>query len=533
MTAAVLAAETWRIGSTTPRLHTPPLAAHVDPDAEYGIKPEATWGYDCIDFLENIAGMTLMPWQKLLYCRVLEKQADGTGFRFQTVVVMISRQNGKTKWLRGLGLWRLYLSETGSSSPTCPGAKLAIWAAQNLSYSENSLREVAEEIKESRLLGRELVHHRVVNGGHKVILTNGRTFRAVVATRRGGRGLSVDLAIIDELREFTTFEGWDALTPTTIARPYSQIVCATNAGDSRSEVLISLRDGCLRRITTGDTEDSRVGLFEWSIAPEDDPRDQTTWHKANPSLGLLNQFSIDTLQGRLEAMERSNMAGFLTEYLCLAVQALEAGIIPMEHWDATVDPESRRATEAPLYAAVDINYDRSRAYIAVAARREDGNLHTEVIAAAAGTDWIIPWLRERKGKFAAVTVQEIGAPASMLIDEIKEAELAVVPWGPGREVQAGCSLFYDGVVEHTIFHRPAPLLDKAAAAGSARHSGDSWIFDRRNSPVDVSPMVACAAAVWLEAQRGKKPAEAPQCHEWPDDDVINQWEQEARERWGN
>ena len=522
--------ETWRIGSTLPRLHTPPLLEHQDPDSEFGIKPEATWGYDCIWFLENVAGWTLMPWQRWLFARILEKQADGTGFRFQTAVILVSRQTGKTQFLKGLGLWRLYLSESGSSSPTCPGAKMAIWAAQALSYSENSLREVADDIKDSRLLGRELVHHRVVNGGHKIILTNGRTFRAVVATRKGGRGLSVDLAIIDELREFTNFEGWDAITPTTIARPYSQIVCATNAGDARSEVLISLRDGCLRRITTGETEESRVGLFEWSISPDDVPRDQKVWHKANPSLGLLNQFSIDTLQGRLEAMERNNMAGFLTEYLCKAVEALEAGIIPIEHWDATVDPDSQRADDSDVYAAVDVNYERSRSYIAIAARREDGNLHTEVVAAAAGTDWIIPWLQERKDRFVGIAVQETGAPASMLIDEMREARLHVTPWGPSREVQAGCSLFYDGIVEHTIFHRPAPLLDNAATSGAARHSGDSWIFDRRNSPVDVSPIVACAAAVWLEAERGKKGS--PQIFGWPDEDEIRKWELEAQDRWG-
>jgi len=732
MTAVAVQDESWRIGSTIPRLYTPPLTQHIDESAEYGIKPEATWGYDCIDFLENVAEWELLPWQRWLYCHALEKQADGTGFRFQTALTLVSRQNGKlididepvlttdgwkrmgdlqdgdyvfhpdghptqivkahdveygqpayrvttsdgrsvvaggehqwavrdrrkratdwevlttdeiaerglqrqpnratkndyafrlpnqkrivskpvglpidpyllglwlgdgsstspiiyagdqdfeetkrlieksgagigavtrvenktggvvwnicfrieapmrdgfearcrrigiwgnkhvpniyltsgteqrqellaglldsdgsiskagqvefcstridlaeavlylarslgyratlkehratlrgqdcgpkyrvfftpsenpfrlsrksdrvrtkaegdrsrislasiepiesrpmrcitvdsedgrwlvgrdlipthnTKWLGGLALWRLYLSETGSSSPTCPGAKLAIWAAQNLNYSENSLREIAELVADTRLLGRELVHHRVVNGGHKIILTNGRTFRAVTATRKGGRSLSVDLAIIDELRELTDFEGWNALTPTTIARPYSQIIAATNAGDARSEVLISLRDGCLRRIVAEETDESRVGLFEWSIPPDADPRDQTQWHKANPSLGLLNQFSIDTLQGRLEAMERSNLNGFITEHLCLGVQALEAGIIPLEHWEATEDTESARAADADLYAAVDINYDRSRSYIAVAARRPDGNLHTEIMAAAAG-----------------------------------------------------------------------------------------------------------------------------------------------------
>lgn len=531
MSAPVLELEEWRYGSVTPRLFTPPLAEHADPDAEHGIKPEATWGYDCIDFLEHVVGWKLMPWQRWLYARALEKQRDGTGFRFQTQIVLISRQNGKTQYLRGLGLWRLYLSETGEATATCPAAKLALIAAQNLSYAENTLKEVVDDIRDHRLLGRELINHRVVNGNHKANLSGGRSWRAVTATRKGGRSLSADLAILDELRELVTWDGWNAITPATIARPYSQVVCASNAGDARSEVLRSLRDGALRRIITDDTESSRVGLFEWSLPPEADPRDQTLWHLANPSLGYLNQFTVDTLQGRLEAMERSNMAGFLTEHMCQWVDALEAGIIPAEHWEQTVDADSVRADGADVFAAVDINYERTRSYVSIAARRADGNLHTEVIAAAPGTDWIIPWLKEREGKFAGIAVQETGAPASFLIQEMEEARIPVVPWGPMKEIQAGCSLFYDGIVDHTIFHRPAPLLDKSAQTGASRHSGDAWIFDRRNSPVDVSPLIACAAAVWLEADRGKRGKE-PQLHEWPDDDTINTWEQEARERWG-
>lgn len=517
------------IGHTEARLFTPPLMEHRDDSAEYGIKPECTWGYDCIDFLENVLGWELMPWQRWLYCRALEKQRDGTGFRHQVLIVLVSRQNGKTAWLRGLGLWRLFMSPTGEATESCPAAKLALIAAQNLSYAENTLKEVVDDIREHHLLRRELVNHRVVNGAHKAILTNNRTWRAVTATRKGGRSLSADLAILDELRELTTWDGWNAITPATIARPYSQVVCASNAGDDRSEVLRSLRDGALRRITAGETDDSRVGLFEWSLPPDVDPKDPRYWPIANPSIGLLNQFTVETLKGRLEAMERTNMGGFLTEHMCLWVNALEAGIIPAEHWAETVDEESRRASGSPVYAAVDVNYDRSRAYVAIAARREDGNLHTEVVAMAAGTEWVIPWLKERKNKFEGVAVQEIGAPASAMITDMEEAGIPVVRWGPAREVQAGCALIYDGIVEHTVYHRSSPVLDRAVTSGSARHSGDAWIFDRRNSPVDVSPLIACTGAIWLEA--GRFSVKDPQVHTWDEEKVL-QWEREARERWG-
>lgn len=505
------------------------MAENADPDAEFGIKPDRTWGYDCIDFLENVVGWKLLPWQRGLYVRALEKQRDGTGFRFKILTILVARQSGKTAWLRGLGLWRLFMSPSGEATKECPAAKLVVIAAQNLSYAEGTLKEVVDDIRDHPLLKRELVNHRVVNGAHKAILTSNRVWRAVTATRKGGRSLSVDLAILDELRELTSWEGWNGITHATTARPYSQIVCASNAGDSRSEVLRSLRDAAIRKIMAGETEETSVGFFEWSVPPEADPRDPTYWHMANPSIGLLNTFTIETLKGFLEAEEKTNMAGFRTESLCQWVDSLEAGIIPAESWSETTDAESRRDPKSPVFAAIDVNYERSRAYVAVASRRSDGALHTEVVAAAPGTDWVIPWLKERKDKFQGVAVQEIGAPASAMIVEMEEAGIPVVRWGPAREVQAGCAVLYDGVVEGTIFHRPSPLLDKAATSGSARHSGDAWIFDRRNSPVDVAPLIAVTGAVWLEADRFV--VKDPQIHAW-DDEKIKMWEKEAAARWG-
>lgn len=512
------------VGATDPRIFTPPMPQHADPKAPYGIKPEATWGYDCIWFLENVLGWKLMPWQRGLYVRALEKQADGTGFRFKILTVLVARQQGKTAWLRGLGLWRLYMSPTGESSPTCPAAKMVVIAAQSLAYAENTLREVVDDIRDNALLAKELVNHRVVNGNHRADLTGGRKWRAVTATRKGGRSLSIDLVILDELREFTTWDGWDGITKATTARPYSQIVCASNAGDTRSVVLRSLRDGCIRKIVSGETADTTTGFFEWSVPPEADPKDEKFWHMANPSMGLLNSFTLETLKGFLEVEEKTNMAGFRTESLCQWVESLETGIIPAEVWQATTDADSRRNPKSPIYAAVDVNYDRSRSYIAVASRRTDGALHTEVIAAAPGTDWIAPYLKERKNRFAGIAVQETGAPASGLILELEEAGVVVTRWGPAKEVQAGCSILYDSLTEGTIFHRPAPVLDRAATSGSARHSGDAWIFDRRNSPVDVAPLIAVTAAVWLEADRFSKTV--PNIAVW-DPEKVKRWEREA------
>jgi LAGLIDADG-like domain len=209
---------------------------------------------------------------------------------------------------------------------------------------------------------------------------------------------------------------------------------------------------------------------------------------------------------------------------CQWVDAMQPGVMPAEHWSETMDHRSRRAEGSPLYAALDVNYERSRSYVAIAARRKDGNLHIEVVSGARGTDWVIPWLAERKDKFAGVAVQKTGAPASGLIEDLKAARVPVAEWGPGGEVAAGSELFYDQISQHRVFHRPAPVLDRAAASGVSRRVVDGWVFSRRESPVDVSPLIACAAAVWLEH---KPPRPPPEISPWPDEDTLAAWEAEA------
>lgn len=522
-------------GSTLPRIYTKPLPANCAPraDAKYycpcgcGLNDRTSWGHSCIEFLERIWGWTMLPWQVFLYWHALEKRPDGTGFRFPTIVVLVGRQQGKTRWLKGIGLWRLFMNEYGQASAYGPAARLAVVAAQNLDYAENMLAEVVDEIREHRIFSRELINHRVTNGRHRAILTNRRMWRAATASRKGARSLSVDIAMLDELREHTTWDAYNAIAPTTTVRPYSQVICTSNAGDARSEVLRSLRESAYRRITLDDTEEAKVGLWEWSVPMDLDPRDPSNWYMALPAMGNIGEFTIDTVLGYFEAMQYKNMPGFQTEYLCQWVDAMEPGIIPAEFWQAGMDGASRRAEGATVYAALDVNYDRSHSYVAVAAKRPDGYLHIEIAQAARGTDWVIPYLAERKNKWKGVAVQKTGAPASGMIPDMIEAGIPVVEWGPGAELTSGCGLFYDNIVQERIYHRPSLVLDRAAASTLARRVGDAWVFDRRNSPVDAAPLVACAAAVWL-SENCPEPA-APEVRLWPDDDVIAQWEREGME----
>ena len=324
-----------RSGSTEPRLFVPPLRE---------LTPETSWGYECIDFLEGILKWDLLPWQKWLYVHALEKDLAGHGFRFQTIVLLIARQNGKTQWLKGLGLWKLYMD----------GAEQVLISAQNLEMAETTLREVVADVKGNRVLAKEFSRFSQTNGKYKLLLTPAphnplgprREWRAAVSNRKGGRSLSADLAQLDELREQQNWEAWNAIVPTTTARPRSLIVCASNAGDATSVVLRSLRDGTLQRITAGETDETRTFLAEWSAPDDVDHTDPQFWSQANPAMGYLPGFTEESLRGRLEAMH-DNIPGWRTEHLCQWVDALEPGIFPADQWKLTTDPSSPRCS-APL-----------------------------------------------------------------------------------------------------------------------------------------------------------------------------------------
>ena len=194
-----------RKGSTEPRLFTPPLRE---------LTPDTSWGFECIDFLEKVLGWELLPWQKWLYVHALEKSAGAedlppdrahtAGYRYSTIVTLVSRQNGKTEWLKGLGLWRLYVD----------GAKQVLISAQNLEFAENTLTQAVDAVKNNQLLNSEFEKFSQTNGKFRLVLSGGREWRAAVSTRRGGRSLSVDLALLDELREHQHWEAWNAIVPT-------------------------------------------------------------------------------------------------------------------------------------------------------------------------------------------------------------------------------------------------------------------------------------------------------------------------------
>lgn len=538
---------TARKGCTKARVYTPPLPQNCDTaradgcPCGCGLNPDTSWGFECIAFLVNVLRWVLVPYQKWLYIHALEKNLSRTGFRFLTLVILIARQNGKTQWLKGLGLWKLYLD----------GAEQVLITAQNLELAEKTLSEAVADVKANPLLKREFGRFSTTNGKVKLVLKslnaslraqgkkpldtpgaeNTREWRTTPATRKGGRSLSVDLAMLDELREHQTWLAWNAITPTTQSRPRSLVVAASNAGDATSVVLRQLRDEATKKITADKTDATKIGLFEWSVPDDVEFDDPEFWPQANPGMGYLPGCDEDKLLGRLEESQPDNVAGFKTEYLCMWVDTLVPGVMPAPDWKATTDAGSKRAPDVPLWASLDVNFERTKSYIGVAAERDDELWHNEVIAAARGTDWVLPWFldlkrlvedeygpitvdgKQYRSRFAGVVIQERGAPASGLIETLTAAGVPVVVLG-GSDLTKAYGDYYDKLTQHQLRHRPSPALDEAIAIAQARTLGDAWVLDRKKN--DCSAAISVVQATW----GASKPPEPVQRSAYEDEGLM-------------
>ena len=485
-------------GHTRPRLFTPPLRP---------LTPETTLGFDAIHFAHAVMKVELLPWQQFWFLHALELNEDLTGFRFRTVVTEVARQNGKSLVGKVLITWRLY-----ASLKLLPDGRdvRVLGAAQSLSKAEELWEEVIAFAEVCPPLARRIGQVRKVNGAKRFSIDHGKENQAksgvppmytVEALKDdAGRGITAGLLFLDELREHRNWDAWAALNPTTSVPAFGQTVCASNAGDKTSVVLRTLRDKAVALIEAGRTDTSTVGYFGWSAPPDMDWRDPLAIPWANPAQGYT--LKIDAVLADLETFDEGK---YRTERLCQWVDVLDPGIIPADVWRDTTDPTSRRAQDSDVYLGIDMSYDRRKVSLSVVARRADGAWHGETIKQAAGSDWVLPWLADRTGRFAAVALQARGAPVSSLAEGIIGlGTVPVVEW-QGSDLTIAHGTMYDLLLSKQLWHRPQPALDEAAATARAKTLGDAWVFDRKKSPDDPSPLISmCAALHAANASAGRR-----------------------------
>jgi phage terminase large subunit-like protein len=304
------------------------------------------------------------------------------------------------------------------------------------------------------------------------------------------------LAIVDEAFAQPDWRLEQALLPSMITRPQPQLWVVSTAGTPADSPYLMEKVQMGREVAETGLQHS-IAYFEWSADDHADPADPDTWSSCMPALG--HTISEAAVRADFESLDSSEFArAYLNRWMTLDT----APVIALDAWNALVDLASTPVD--PVCFAFDVRPDRSSASIAVAGSRSDGLKHVEVVAAAPGTDWLVDALQQlRAAHKPSAIVADATGPAGSLLAELASRKVDVTSVSASDHAQA-CGLLYDAVAARTLRHRGSPDIAAAIDGARKRPLGDAWAWSRKNSNVDISPLVAATLALW-GAQQKRRP----------------------------
>lgn len=482
------------------------MVAFADPPALYGAQrpricsfPDSavsSWGVEAVE-LARMAGLVADPWQEWLALHSMGQRLDGKWSAFEVGVEM-PRQNGKNGFVEIRELAGLFLL----------GERLIIHSAHEFATAEEALERMVEIIDGCPDLSRRVRTIKRSHGQEGIYLTNGQRLRYKTRTKGGGRGFSCDLLVDDEAMEIPeAMHG--AMLPTLSARPNPQVIYTGSAVDEavhqNGVVFARVRERGIK----GDpglmyVEWSACDLKEYERNPQLVATDPEMWARANPGLGIR-------ITGEHISREQRSMAA-----RTFAVERLGIGYWPdtteeadrkisRALWAATLDAQSRRSGAVAL--TFDVNLDRASAAIGIAGPRADGKWHGEVVEHHPGTGWVLPRLAELARKLKPVAVlYQAGSPAASLVAEAENLKIRKLESVSTSETAEACGMFFDAIDQGTFKRGPQPELDAAVDGAGEKSSGDAWLWSRKASTADITPLVTVTLALWGAMSRKKKRA---------------------------
>lgn len=447
-------------------------------------------GQEAVD-LARFAGLELDPWQAFVLEHSLAETA-GDRWAARDIGLVVPRQNGKNAVLEARELAGLFLL----------GERLIVHTAHEGATAGESMRRLEELIEATPEFSRRVKAFWHANGKEAIELTNGQRIRFRTRTKGGGRGFSADLVVFDEamiLPDATV----SALLPTLSARPNPQVWFTGSAVDQaiheHGVVLARLRE-------RGHRGDPNLAYFEWSAdlldaeGCEIDPsaltaeqiQDPDRWREANPAYGV--RIFEDDVRAELAGMDNR---GFAVERLGVgswpSTDPNFGAVIDLTTWRGLTDADSRISGSVVL--SYDVAPDRGYSSICAAGLRADGLVHAQVMERRPGTGWVADRVRDLRREHRPRAVFCDGAgPAGSLADEIGQVTVLNT-----TDYVRACGVFFDMVEQGRLRHHGTGELDSAIRGAAKRPLTDAWVWSRKSSKVDISPLVGVTLAAWAVA----------------------------------
>lgn len=180
---------------------------------------------------------------------------------------------------------------------------------------------------------------------------------------------------------------------------------------------------------------------------------------------------------------------FLNQPVALAVNAFD-----INRWAQLED----RDAEAPsrVVLVVDVPVDQKFATIGVAGDGPDGRALVMCLREP-DTGWVAGKIVELLALRDIVEVALTPGAARGVAGDLARAGVEFTKLS-GVEVAASCSAFQESVKLGGVSHVGQPVLDAAVGSAKTRSMGEGETWER-DGRVDISPLVACAAAAYRYA----------------------------------
>ncbi len=259
----------------------------VDPRFDFDEKP----GNLRIDFIETFCKHTKSPfngqpfilelWEKALIQTAYGFKMKETGLRrFNEVILLIARKNGKTTFIAGLDLAEFFLSKGG----------VDIVCASNTSEQANILFEEINNMREqSPALSNEKRSKKNIFFIYSPKTKN--KIKKLSAQSRNKDGYNIEVGCIDEVHEMTDSKVYDAIKQSQSTKKEPLIFIITTEGTTVGGFLDTKLDYC-RKMLKNEISDDRV--LPWLYTQDSTNEiyeNPETWKKSNPSLGVVKTTS--------------------------------------------------------------------------------------------------------------------------------------------------------------------------------------------------------------------------------------------------
>lgn len=449
-------------------------------------------------------GMTLYPWQENVLrdmCRTKQVSTPtGTQERFSSrrCVLVVPRQNGKNEIMVARELAGIFLF----------GEKIILHTAQLTQTATAAMQRTADIIQNNQNLmewwsetHNGTIRFSKTNGKEEIRFPSGQMIKFNTRSNNAGRGLTVDLLVIDEALEYTPSEA-AALENTTMAVENAQSVFMSSPVDMyenpNGKIFSDLR-------WQGYDGSDSIFYAEWTAEENDDIYSQETWAKANPSL-VESGFGvqIDQIRQFAESAKYSESARdkFSIENLGLGNwfprdtdEVEEDHLFDGETIDGLLTDETVKISRPVI--AIDAHPERENVAISLSGKRKDGHgfhikqIYFDALDTKKTLDTIIQAIQEIDPEMIVVDRKN---PAGVLLSpllqkadfDVKELNLS--------DIQNTTALFMQLVDEGNISIAQSVIMEKALQDIKLRAKTAGICFERYSG--DVAGLVAGAMAVY-------------------------------------